>query len=163
MTYDDYYREQLKEGQEFQDFVAHELWHRLGIALVNYQSQKYQQGFGENESGWEIKYDKKRATTGNLYIEVAEKAHPDNPNYVPSGIYRKDNTWMYCIGDYMVLYVFSKKWLVRAHRAKRYREPPETPTSRGFLIPEAEAREAAVIVVRFGDAADLALVKGLGA
>lgn len=152
MTYDDYYREQLQEAQEFQDFVARELWHRLGVALVNYQSQKYQQRFGENECGWEIKYDKKRATTGNLYFETAEKSHPDNSEYVTSGIYRNDNTWMYCIGDYVLLYVFPKKWLVRAHKSGKFPEPEPTGTSKGFLISEKQAREAAAIVVRFNAA-----------
>jgi hypothetical protein len=67
-----YYREQLLEGIEFQDFIAEQL-HLQGVVLQNFSSKKYQLR-RENLLGLEIKFDKKYEKTGNLYIETAEKA-----------------------------------------------------------------------------------------
>ena len=97
--YTTYYNKQLEKALEFQDFVADKLYN-IGISLNCYSSRKYQYEKGESRSGIEIKFDDQRKKTGNLYIEYAEKSNPNNKNYVPSGIERKDNTWLYVIGDY---------------------------------------------------------------
>ena len=90
--YDTYYKEKFEQGTDYQDFVIKELYNQ-GIILISYTSKKSQYE-GENMSGFEIKNDNKFRETGNLYIELAEKSHPSNPQYVPSGIYRNDNSWL---------------------------------------------------------------------
>ena len=137
MNYKEYYKIQLKEGNEYQDYILHELINN-GICFVNYSTKKYQKIFGENSAGIELKYDKKFRKTGNLYIEVAEKANPENINYIKSGIYRDDNSWLFLIGDYETYWLFSKKLLVQLIEAGKY-EYKKTPTSQGYLIPTVGA------------------------
>lgn len=129
----DYYKEKLEQGLQYQDFIMDLLIKELGITLSNYSSKKYQYNIGENKQGIEIKNDDKFKTTGNIYIETAEKSNADNISYVASGIYRSDNTWLYVIGDYELVYIFSKKYLVKLHEAKQFREVT-TPTSKGMLL-----------------------------
>ena len=135
------YLECLEAGLSYQDFVIDRLY-EVGIPLISYSSKKYQTLIGENKAGIEIKFDRKFRETGNFYIETAEKSNARNIDYVPSGIFRSDNTWLYIIGDYQTIYVFSKEQLKKCK--DKYRQV-ETPTSRGFLIPVDEALEFLVI------------------
>ncbi len=130
-----YYFEKLEEGLQFQDVVAQALLQH-GIVVIGYASRRFQNSHGENMLGAEIKRDGKFRETGNLYIEVAEKAHPDRDEYVPSGIRRADNSWLYVIGDEGTIWIFSTKYL-RAIR-DRFREV-QIPTSIGYLMPTEDA------------------------
>jgi len=132
-----YYKNKLEEGLQFQDRVTKELYQR-GIVVIGYASQKYQNGCGENMLGAEIKRDGMFRDTGNLYIETAEKTNPSNENYIPSGIHRKDNSWLFVIGDEETIYIFSTKYL----RILEYKfEKRIKTTSKGFLIPLPEAEK----------------------
>ena len=132
---DGYYEKKLEEGLVFQDVVTAALYRR-GIVVVGYASRRFQVERGENMLGAEIKRDGHFRQTGNLYLETAEKAHPNNPAYAPSGIMRGDNSWLYVIGDEKTIYVFATKYLRML--AGRYREVT-TATSIGRLMPVAEA------------------------
>jgi hypothetical protein len=132
-----YYAEKLEEGLEFQDVVTSALFQR-GIVVVAYASRRFQQTHGENMLGAEIKRDGNFRKTGNLYIETAEKSHPDNPSYVASGIYREDNSWLFVIGDERAVWIFSTKYL-RLLSDRRGWKHKETATSQGFLVPIADA------------------------
>lgn len=132
-----YYKEKFEQGLLYQDMVMEELY-KNGIPLISYSSKKYQTEVGENKAGVEIKNDTKFRQTGNFYIETAEKSKAENKNFIPSGIYRCDNTWLYIIGDDISFFVFSKKQLQLLDKIKKYREV-EIPTSRGFLFPIQDA------------------------
>lgn len=133
----DYYMEKLEQGLYYQDKVMEKLY-EVGLPLISYSSKKYQQMIGENKAGIEIKNDTKFSVTNNFYIEIAEKSDPSNPNYIPSGIYRNDNTWLYIMGDEKVFYIFSKKHLKFIHSKNKYKEV-QTLTSKGFLLPKKDA------------------------
>lgn len=133
----DYYKQKLKEGLEFQDYVAVKLA-KKGFAVTSFSSKKYQIEKGENLQGFEIKNDQKFRDTGNIYIETYEKSDPKNTNFVPSGIFRSDNTIFYVIGDYDGVFVCQKKIL--RHMSKKHRQV-ETATSKGFLFPITEAEK----------------------
>lgn len=107
----EYYKEKLKEGQEYQDFIVDKLREKYGLILSVYSSSKYQNEKGETAQGIEIKYDKLMSQTGNVYIEVAEKSRPNILQYTRSGIFREDNTWLYLIGNYNEAFIFSKNML----------------------------------------------------
>lgn len=141
----EYYEKKLQQGLEFQDFVTDVLFNELFIPISTYQSRKYQIK-GENKQGIEIKFDDKFADTGNVYIEIAEKSNEDNLNYVSSGIYRNDNTWLYVIGNYSILFIFGKGMLKLMHKNGRYREV-QIPTSKGFLIPKVDAEKYALKII----------------
>ena len=132
-----YYQQKLEQGLQFQDFATRELYQR-GIVVVGYSSKYYQNKCGENVLGAEIKRDGLFRDTGNLYIETAEKSHPDNENYILSGIFRKNNSWLFVIGDEKTLYIFSTKYLQML--SGRYRKVEKT-TSRGYLMPLDEAEK----------------------
>lgn len=133
------YAPMLAAGQEYQDFICKRLA-EAGIVLNNLQSKKYQ-AEGENLLGLEIKFDRRLAETGTLYIEVAEKADPANVNWVESGPYRKDHTWLYGIGDYTEFYIFGKKMLqFFAVKYVQHHITNKTLTSRGFLLSRDQAR-----------------------
>lgn len=139
-----YYQEQLKCGQEFEDFVHYEL-HKRGIILgPSFRSRESQLKYGENLFGAEIKYDKKFQETKNLYVEVAEKSHPKNKTYVQSGIFRGDNSWLFIIGDYTSIWIFSTGLLRQVYGTEEFRQI-ETPTSIGFLVPEDSANDYAAL------------------
>jgi hypothetical protein len=131
------YKKCLQKGLEFQDYITDILIQKLGISLSTYCSSKYQNISGENKQGFEIKFDDVYIKTGNIYIEVKEKSDANNLNYVDSGIYRNDNTWLYLIGNYTEVYIFSKKHLKLMHITRKYKEV-KTPTSIGFLIPKED-------------------------
>jgi hypothetical protein len=130
-----YYKEKLQQGLIFQDVVTRELYQR-GIVVVGYASRRFQIDHGENMLGAEIKRDDRFRETGNIYLEVAEKSDPRNPNYIASGIMRQDNSWLFVIGDERCIYIFSTKYLRLL--SKRYKKVT-TPTSIGYVMPIAEA------------------------
>ncbi len=139
MSHKDYYNKQLKDGLEYQDFVA-EILYSFGLPLFNYASKKYQFEHGENKLGVEIKYDKKFKDTGNLWIEIEEKSDPQNKHYFPSGIYRNDNTWLYVIGNYEVFFIFCKKRLKQLSKRGHYKILENNmKTSQGFLLSRKDA------------------------
>ena len=141
----EYYKEKLTEGLYFQDFVVEQLYN-IGLPIISYSSKEYQNLIGENKAGLEIKYDQKFRTTGNIYIEIAEKSNANNSNFINSGIYRSDNTWLYLIGDKITIFIFSKKLLVQLHKSKRFRLV-EIPTSKGFLLPLLDAEKYSAKII----------------
>lgn len=145
-----YYEDKLKQGQEFEDFVGVVLY-SVGIVTMPFTSQLFQRERGENMLGAEIKNDERFRETGHLYIETAEKSHPNNPQYVPSGIAREDNTWLYIIGDRSTLWIFSKTMLRGLARSMTDYKNVETPTSRGWLLPLKDADRYAAKKVEPGE------------
>jgi hypothetical protein len=92
--------------------------------------------------GLEIKWDDKFATTGNLFIETAEKKTADQPTWTPSGIDRDDNAWLYGIGNYAEFFLFSKRTLREVARRPGVRiQENSRRTGRGFLLPRLAASE----------------------
>ena len=148
-NYANYYSDQLTDAKEFQDFVAEKLY-AIGLPLFNYTSKKYQVEYGENKLGVEIKFDKKFQETGNLWIELAEKSNPDKISYIGSGIHRNDNTWLYLIGNYEVIFIFAKTLLFQLAKTGRYKVlENRTKTSKGFLLPKKDAIKYAAKVLEF--------------
>ena len=136
-----YYSDKLLEGKKFEDHVKKVFFERLAIDL-DFTGKDNQVNIGETLQGIEVKYDGRFKETGNIYIEVAEKSHPDNQEYIVSGVFRDDNTWLYAIGDYNTLYIFSKKHL---KLLKDSCKPVVTPTSMGFLVPKQLAEEECIL------------------
>ncbi len=135
----DVYQPRLEEGILFQDFITMQL-HKVGIVLQPINSKRFQLE-RENLLGLEIKYDRKMSVTGNLYFETAEKADPNNPRYVPSGIYRADKCWLYGIGDYREFHIFSKTMLRILHKKGHGKRVENgTKTSKGFVLPVEQAK-----------------------
>lgn len=128
----------LQMGAEFMDFVMETLQKR-GVILQPYTSKKKQYNVGESLQGWEVKLDNRCLDTGRLSIEIAEKTARSVPVWTPSGIYRRDNTWIYIQGNYQKFYWFQKNILVGLHKSGRYEEAEFNGTVRKFYLPLVSA------------------------
>ena len=105
-------------------------------------TRQEQHNIGENHLGMEIKNDRRFRDTGNLFIEIKEKKAATNYEWVPSGIYRQDNSWIYAVGDKQTLYLFQKAWLIDWAKAEPRREvPSQNGTSKGLLLKVSEAKQ----------------------
>lgn len=145
-----YYAEQLQVGLEFQDLVTTTLYQR-GIVVVGYSSRRKQITEGENMLGAEIKRDGKFRETGNIYLEVAEKSHPDKADYIASGIMRNDNSWLFVIGDEQTIYIFSTKYLRLLVNTRDWPKVKKT-TSIGHLMPVDDAEKYCIRKIEMGAA-----------
>ena len=143
--YESYRRQQIADGDAWADF-AREQMAKLGMLFANNVSYMRQIEEGENAAGVEFKYQKQMERTGNLWIEVKEKARPRSGKYAISGIYRGDNSWLLVTGDYRVIFVFAVRDLRRVAEAARQIEN-RTKTSVGFLLSAVRARELCLHVV----------------
>ena len=96
-TFEDYCRDRW----EFSKQRAYQLMNAAGVIGVLEKST-----IVDFYPRAEIKRDGKFRETGNLYIETAEKSHPDKYEFIPSGIMRQDNSWLFVIGDEKTIYIF---------------------------------------------------------
>lgn len=125
------YYTSLEKGLQYQDYIVEKVL-KLGVPLPIYTSKKYQIEKGESPFGIEIKFDSQLEKRKSLYIEIAEK-RKDKIEYIPSGIFRKDNSILYLIGDYQKAFIFSKRILKDLSFNKKYKRIT-TETSKGFLL-----------------------------
>jgi hypothetical protein len=141
----------LEIGHQYQDFVMDELI-KYGILLQCYSSKKYQYDKGESLAGIEVKYDDWCTRSNRLSIEVQEKADILKPEWTDSGILRQDNTWLYVQGDYNIIYVFAKRFLVNyfhAHVKHKGLVPEEKHgTIKTFYLDEAHCQKYAALIIR---------------
>ena len=154
----EYYSIKRAEGEMFEDYVYDhfkKIW-RIDIKGCNTYSEQI--FVGENYFGMEIKYDGLHKDTGRLFIEYQEKRRSKNPNYIPSGILRTDNSWLYLIGNFQVFYIFSIKDLRTALEAKdeqgnfkHTRKEIGRKTSCGFLLQRNEIQDYVLRVIRTGN------------
>ena len=126
---------QLPLPEKYEEFIQKLFFEKFAINL-DFTGYDNQNKIGETLQGIEVKLDNRYKDTGNIYIEVAEKTNQDNPNYIKSGVFRDDNTWLYVIGNYERIFIFAKKTLIQI---KDKFTPVVTPTSMGFLIPNEDA------------------------
>jgi hypothetical protein len=115
-----------------------------------------EQWHGETKEGIEIKHDDlifRYDPEGRVYVEMYEKSRGENPCWIPSGIFKADNTTMILIGDYSRWFLFSKRYLVWLQKL----DPPfifkckPTYTSKGFCIPLVQAKHLCLDYVRFDE------------
>ena len=154
----EYYKNMLFLGQWYEDYLYVKLEEKLKIKIDGCNTEGEQRRIGENHLGWEIKFDDNYKKTGNLFIEYQEKRRSENPDYIPSGVLRKDNSWLYLIGNFQVFYIFSVKDLRMALEAKddrgnfkHIRKEINRKTSCGFLLQENEIQDYALRIIRTGN------------
>jgi len=138
------------EGVAFQDMVAKIFEQELHIPIDYYETEWEQKNIGESRQGIEVKLDTRILDTKNVSIEVAEKSKGSNPTWIPSGILRKDNTWLYVQGNPSIILVFGKTILKRVYD-KQYKDRVWTPkpTIKTFLMPLGRAEQISLKVFRF--------------
>jgi hypothetical protein len=138
-----YYARKLREGQDYEQFVAEKL-RAFGWVVGLYKTKQEQRDIGESRMGLEIKFDDMMSSTKNVYFETHEKSDAGNAHFVESGILRADNSILYGIGNRRDFYMFGKFTMQRVREAfirgmvadivKRDYQERETPTSKGFTL-----------------------------
>lgn len=146
-----YGRAQIAKGNRYADFVM-PLVSPYGLTFWLSHSPLFQVNVGENTQGVEVKNDNRCTDTKRLSIEVAEKSNKDKEAWTASGILSPDNAWCYIQGNYEMIFVFSKKWLLRYYREKRpevtvYIDPINNGACKRFFLPFAIAEPAAMFVL----------------
>lgn len=111
------YKECFKKGVLYQDFVMSMLIKHRGYAVTNFSSRWFQVNVGESLQGVETKLC---SHTESLFIETHKKFHPENKDWTPSGINRKNNTKIYVVGNYFLFYLFDVKVLRKRVKESRY-------------------------------------------
>ena len=146
----------VEDGNRFQDFVMRVTLQHYGIPIQVYTSSRNQLEHGETvQRGWEIKFDNRCSQTERLSIEGEEKAKAENPNWIPSGIYRCGPDTIYVQGNYEIIYYLWVRELIAWHKTKivgktKYVEfPQNNPTIRRFFLPFHEANKLAWHILRF--------------
>jgi hypothetical protein len=137
------HQDSLEVGAQFLDFVMEALQKRC-VVLQAYTSKRKQYAAGESLQGWEVKLDNRFTDTGRLSIEIAEKTRRDAPAWTPSGIYRRDNTWIYIQGNFKYFFWFQKNILIGLHKSGRYEEAEHNGTVRKFYLPIVDAEKYGV-------------------
>jgi len=140
-----YYRDKKDEGDRYLEFVRARLSPH-GITFWSYDSPLFQR-HGESLQGVEVKLDNRCLETQRLSIEVAEKTNPLLPHWTPSGIRKQDNSWAYIQGNYDLILVFSKAWLIRWQAAKCPEVRESLGTIRKFYLPLQMAKDLCVLGV----------------
>jgi len=139
--YLNYYDENLKIGQEYENKIIEFLNQQYYLGILNYKTQEEQIKYGETNIGIEIKFDMKSEETKNLYFEYAEKSNPNNSKYVKSGFLREDNSKYYLIGNSSNFYIFKKEDLKKIY--EKYKDSEDLKvqekfksikTSKGYVI-----------------------------
>ena len=125
----------IEAGDSFEDYVTDRLA-ESGITLRTYKSAKMQLGVGENRAGFEIKLDEGHQRYSHLSIEIAERRQASGI-WVPSGIFRNDNSWLYIQGNRALFWVLFKPTLIE--RARRAGITPLFATAETIRAPIFEA------------------------
>jgi hypothetical protein len=137
-----YYKTKRVEGEAYEAYVRRRLADE-GRDVVNHDTREAQLASGDFRVGGidvETKYDHRLATTGNLFIEVAELTA--DGRWILSGIYSRAEVRWYAIGNYRDLFVFERTAL-RAQAAHAAIITIKMGTSRGYLL-DADARASLV-------------------
>lgn len=141
-----YYENDKERGETFEDYAAEAL--RLkGLGVQCFKSRLFQYETGENAGGVEFKLDERYRETGNLFIETHGRSSASY-EWSPGGVFRPDNTWLYCIGDWRRIFFFFKSQLAAEHRAGGHQEATAAAdTGKGFLLPHDRAVELAGLIL----------------
>jgi len=149
-------KDSFNDGKKYELFVATEFYrvHHIPIQLYRTREEQYQ--IGESRQGIEIKEDSRCTETGRLSIEIAEKTRKEQIDWIASGIYRNDNSWLYAQGNRQIIFIFGKNILQLLHKSGRYGEheappPPQKPTVRAFYLSIQDAKKYASLIIKPSD------------
>lgn len=113
--YESEFQRRLGIGTAFEQFIVF-VFRQMGKEIRIYKTAD-QFRIGETECGMEIKFDSYHMKTRRIFFEIEER-QKDKDTFIPSGIYRPDNSITYLIGDYYRVYLFEKKHLQKVHRGE---------------------------------------------
>ena len=154
-----YYISNLEDSHRFEVY-AEWVFRQYGIDIGLFYGRQQQYEVGETRAGIEIKHDKKSQETGNYYFEYMERLTAQG-SWVVSGLLKKDNTRYYfygVTGDYLIL---PKDRLMDYYRRIVLENDPPAGcrkaealrgTSKGFLLPRAEAVKISLPIAQVAQA-----------
>lgn len=133
-------------GEKYQDYIQDWFAQKEGIFLCNYGSRYYQMNKGENSFGMEIKHDEHYWETGNVFIEF-EAVNKVGDKFIEGGIKKKDNAWLYLIGDESNAFIFAKCQLVSIYECV-CSKPQEMKEKYGIRVCEHTDKDTGQITSR---------------
>ena len=142
----DSYIQHYKQGVEYENFIEDLFLERLHIKLFFYKSKHFQNKVGETHQGIEVKFDDRIKETGNIYFEYEEACKTSG--CIPSGVFKQDNSWLYVIGDYSTIYVFSKNRLINFLTNSKDVRKVEAQSSKGYLVKKELAETIAEKIIK---------------
>ncbi len=142
MAYEKNYGKRLIGGLTYQDKVTKAISDHMDISLTTFCSPLYQEKEGENAQGWEIK--KVSQVKKKFRIEVGSRPTIKH-DWKDSGVNKKDNSYMYIMGDDDDIYFFWKKMLIKLvndekkkqefnEKYQSFLEYKETATGKFYLV-----------------------------
>jgi len=143
---DDYYA-CLGVAQSFEQFWCEIINYKLHLNLTRIKAQENQSKFlCDTKEGFEFKHNTAIDTYKSVFIEISQKMKREDKDFMHSSISKKDNAWMYCIGDFKRLYLVPKKHLISEYESGGYKIIPNTKgTGMGFKIPITRLEEISVL------------------
>lgn len=155
MDCNEQFQKDLKRGEEYQKFIEEIFREKLGIVFSCYTTKSEQMRYGENRAGWEIKYcspkwiGRNGKPSGNIFIETEAK-NKDNTRYIPGGINKEDNAWLFIVGDYDDIWIFSKKMLKTISHNKMIINN-SMGTAKGFLLNSEEIENYSIHHIKINE------------
>jgi len=129
------YRElTTKLSKLFENEIEYFLEKEYKLKIGMFHTKEEQFSKGENKLGIEIKFDMESLNTGNLYFEISEKSKPREGEYCTSGVFRKDNSISYLIGNHERFFIILKKEIIKYIDNKKDKLLKDIKTSKGFPI-----------------------------
>ena len=133
---DDYF-ECLSTAQSFEQFWCEIINYKLHLSLTRIKAKENQSKFlCDTKEGFEFKHNTAIDTHEGVFIEISQKMKREDKDFMHSSISKKDNAWMYCIGDFKRLYLVPKKHLISEYESAKYKIIPNIKgTGMGFKMP----------------------------
>jgi hypothetical protein len=141
------FQQKLEDSKEFVNYWIEIICRKLCLKLTPvYSSNLQKKSLCDTQEGIEFKWDDIQGDTKNFWIEFKEKHNPAQEEYVNSGILRKDNSWLWAIGDFEKLYFLPKRALLNEHKTKKWEEKENhKKTSWGMVLPQYRAKEISIL------------------
>lgn len=141
------YDDCLKEAKRFEQFWCEVIEYKIHLSLTIIQAKENQAKFlCDTKEGFEFKHNTGMERYNGVFIEVSQKMDKDDKDFIPSSISKRDNSWMYCIGDFTKLYFVPKKALVTECESNKYEiKPNREGTAIGFRLPLPRLKEISVL------------------
>lgn len=136
------FQDDIEAGRAFEDYCCLAL-QKLGSFIRTYASREYQKSHGETGGLLEIKFDRKLASTGNLFVETECSGKP-------SGLYAQPHPLLWLQGDYDCAYLLARKDLLRMLPLSKSWSRKGFNAS-GFLVPASMVAGECIAVLRKGE------------
>lgn len=137
----------LEAAQRFEQFWCEVINYKLHLNLTRIKAKENQSKFlCDTKEGFEFKHNTGIEQHDGVFIEISQKMKKTDKDFMNSSISKKDNAWIYCIGDFKRLYLTPKKYLISEYESGCYKIIPNSKgTGMGFKLPIERLEEISLL------------------